>query len=312
MVWNLADMANLPKIITILGVTASGKTSLALKLAREFDGEIVSADSRQIYQEFNIGTAKPAGQWKDGVFVVDGIPHHLIDYIAPTADFTLADYQTAAKEKTSDILRRGRLPFLVGGTALYLKAILENWSIPEVAPDAALRRELESKSTSKLYQELSEKDAEAATITGSQNKRRIIRALEVIHKTGRRFSDQRKAGQPVFDSLKLGLKISKDELRKRVMERTEEMFKNKLAEEVRSLSQKYGWRVLPMQSIGYREFQDYFDRKKTLAETRELIVKNTLAYTRRQMTWFKKDKSIRWIESEKESSDLIKKFLFGK
>ena len=303
----------LPKIITILGVTASGKTSLALKLAQKFGGEIISADSRQVYKEFNIGTAKPAGHWSGGLFVVDGIPHHLIDCVDPKKDFTLADYKKLAEEKIGDISRRGRVPFLVGGTALYLKAVLENWSIPAARPNFGFRKKMEEKSASELYRELLAADPEAAAITGATNKRRFVRALEVIRETGRKFSEQRKAGSPIFDSLKLGLKISPEELRARIKNRTGEMFAGGLADEVEKLRQKYGWTIPPMQSIGYQEFKDYFAGKKTLAETRELIIKRTLDYAKCQMTWFKKDKTV-WVPTDPklaltESSKLIQDFL---
>ena len=180
----------------------------------------------------------------------------MIDEIDPTDDFTLSQYQKLATEKLKEIVSCGKTPFLVGGTPLYLKAVLENWNIPEVKPNLRLRQELEQKDILELFNALKEKDPEAALITGNANKRRIIRALEVIAETGEKFSNQRKIGEPVFDYLKIGIKIEKEELVKRITERTKEMFKKGLAEEIKQLSEKYGWEITPMQSIGYQEFKD--------------------------------------------------------
>ena len=296
---------NLPKVITILGVTSCGKTILAIELAQKNNGEIVSADSRQIYKEFNIGTAKPEGTWENGKFVYKSINHYLIDEIDPTEDFTLSQYQKLATEKLKEIASRGKTPFLVGGTPLYLKAVLENWNIPEVKPNLRLRAELEEKDILELFNTIKEKDPEAALVTGNTNKRRIIRALEVITETGEKFSSQRKVGEPVFDSLKIGIQIEKEELVKRITERTKEMFKKGLAEEIKQLSEKYGWEATPMQSIGYQEFKN----ETNLDKIESLIIQNTLAYTKRQMTWFKKDKDIVWVTSPKEAEENIKSFL---
>ena len=304
---------SLSKVVVILGVTASGKTDLAIKLARKINGEIVSADSRQVYKEFDIGTAKPQGHWmtvgRTREFVSGGVVHYLVDTIDPKEDFTLASYQKSAIEKLKEISRRGRLPFLVGGTALYLKAVLENWNIPRVAANPALRSKLEHKKTEDLFGELKRQDPEAAAVTGAYNKRRIVRALEVIYQTGQKFSEQRKIGRPVFHVLKIGLKISRPELDQRIARRTDEMIKDGLLEEVRQLHKKYPWDLAPMQSIDYQEFKDFFEGKKTITETIKTINAHHLAYARRQMTWFKKDKDINWITSQKEAAEKIENFL---
>ncbi len=302
----------LSKIVVILGVTASGKTSLAVELAKKFNGEIVSADSRQIYKEFNIGTAKPIGHWMsvggERKFMVGGVPHYLIDVIEPKEDFNLSDYKKLAVAKIKEIASNEKTPFLVGGTALYLKTICENWAIPEVKPNLALRRKLENKKTENLYAELQKLDPEAAVVTGP-NKRRIIRALEVISATGHKFSEQRKKGQPLFDCLKLGLKVSKEEYPERIAGRTRQMIKAGLVAEVKKLYKKYPWQLVPMQSIDYQEFKEYFEGKQTLDETVKLINQHQTNFARRQMTWFKKDKDIVWITSPKEAEEKIKTFL---
>ncbi|MBI4119173.1 MAG: tRNA (adenosine(37)-N6)-dimethylallyltransferase MiaA [Parcubacteria group bacterium] len=306
-------MDKLPKIIVILGVTASGKTALSLKLAKKFKGEIISADSRQIYKEFNIGTAKPTGHWLiaegERKFIAGGLPHYLVDTVDPKEDFNLANYKKLAAEKINELGQKGKLPFLVGGTALYLKTLLENWTIPAVEPNLALRRRLENKNVSDLLDELKKNDPEAVAITGYSNKRRIIRALEVIYQTGRKFSEQRKSGRPLFNALKIGLKITPPELTQRITRRTDEMIKNGLVKEVQELAKKYSWDLVPMQSIDYQEFKDYLTGKKSLSETVKEINRHHLAYAKRQMTWFKKDKTIHWITSEKEAEEKIKSFL---
>jgi len=306
-------MEKLPKIICILGVTAAGKSDLALSLAKKFNGEIISADSRQIYKELNIGTAKPIGRWltigQQRVFMVGTIPHHLVDLVDPKEDFTLSDYKILAIQKIDEVLARGKTPFLVGGTALYLKAVLENWGLPQVQADLILRRELARKDSAELYNELQKKDPEAAQITGPYNTRRIIRALEVIYQTAKKFSEQRQKGPALFDALKIGLAVPKAELQTRIANRTGHMIKQGLIDEVRGLNRNHAWNSPAMQSIGYREFKEFFENKKNLIQVQEQIAKNTLGYTRRQMTWFKKDKNIHWVSSETEAENLVSSFL---
>lgn len=311
-------METLPKIICILGVTAAGKSDLALALAKKFNGEIISADSRQIYKELDIGTAKPNGHWltigHQRVFMVSTIPHHLIDFVDSKEDFTLSDYKILAIQKIDDVLSRGKIPFLVGGTALYLKAVLENWGLPQVQADLVLRQKLASKKSAELYNELQKKDPEAARLTGPHNKRRIIRALEVIYQTAKKFSEQRKKGPALFDALKIGLIVPKTELETKIINRTNNMIKSGLINEVRRLSQYHAWNSPAMQSIGYSELKEFFENKIDLAKVQELITKNTLSYTRRQMTWFKKDKTINWVPANPklaltESTKLVQDFL---
>lgn len=304
--------AILPKIVAVVGPTASGKTELAIRLAKVFGGEIVSADSRQIYRELNIGTAKPPGTWisqaDKRVYVVKGVPHHLVDFVDPKEEFTLKDFQQHAFKEIAEIFSRKKLPLLVGGTALYIYAVTRNLLIPDVAPNVALRSRLARKPTEDLWQQLAQKDPQAAEITGP-NKRRIIRALEVIEATGKKFSDTRKRGPLVFKALKIAPRLSKNEQRERIVSRTKQMLRAGLLNEVKGLARKYDWSLPPMQSIDYQEFKDYLAGKESLESAIDKINKAHEELARRQMTWFKKDKKIKWVKSYEEAKSLVSKFL---
>lgn len=296
-----------PKLIVIVGPTASGKTALALRLARMFDGEIISADSRQIYRGMNIGTAKaPEKELK-------GIKHYLVDIKNPDKEYTVAEYKKDAIRAIRAILKKGKLPILVGGTGLYVKAVVDNLDIPAVKPNSALRKKLEmrieKKGLAALYRELVERDPEAAYIVDGKNPRRVIRALEVTLMTGKPFSAQRKKGKRIFDILEIGILKTPDELKKTINRRADKMIENGLANEVKKLIKKYGRKPVAFDAIGYREIIDTLEGKITLAEAIELIKKKTWAFARRQMTWFRKDQKIKWVKNEKEAIAHVQKFL---
>jgi len=323
------------KLITILGPTASGKTALSLKLAKKFNGEIISADSRAIYKGLDIGSAKPSKKERAD------IPHHLIDIVPPNQTLTLAQYKKLATAHLWDIERRTKVPFLVGGTALYIYSVIDNWLIPEVPPNKKLRAELEKQPTEKLYGALIKKDPKAKDFIDSKNKRRIIRALEIIAATGKPFSQQRAKGKPLFDTLILGVKKSPEETKKTIAKRTNQMLKAGLVEEVREILKKYytrstvhsaywprysrihpsgfttsslvarslALRSVALSGIHYKEIIDYLNKKISLPEAISLINKNDEQLVRRQMAWFKKDKRIKWIKSQKEAENLTKSFL---
>ncbi len=291
------------KLIVILGPTGSGKTSLAVKLAKQFNGEIISADSRQIYQEMNIGTAKATKK------EMAGVPHYLIDIIKPNQEFTLAQFKKQAVKIIQDVQKRNKLPFLVGGTGLYIQAIVDNLQIPEVKPDKKLRAQLEKKTNQDLYNQLKKLDPRALKTIELNNKRRLIRALEVCLTTKKPFSQQKQKGAQLFDILQIGLKPDKEILENKINQRVEQMIKAGLVNEVKRLIKKYGLKPYSMSGIGYQEITSYLQDKTTLEQAKELIKIHTRQYARRQLTWFRKDQRINWVDNYKEAEKLITRFL---
>ncbi|MBZ9578607.1 tRNA (adenosine(37)-N6)-dimethylallyltransferase MiaA [Patescibacteria group bacterium] len=301
----------LPKLIVILGPTASGKTELAIKLAKKFNGEIVSADSRQVYREMDIGTAKPLKQQeakdKKQEYIVKGVPHYMIDIVNPDEEFNVAIYKKIAIKAIKNIQKREKLPFLVGGTGLYIQAIVDNIDFPRVPPQKKLRKKLEKKTKKELFKIYRELDPEGAKLIDKENKRRLIRAIEVCKATKKSFWQQRKKGKPLFDVLQIGIKLPKTELKKRVEKRIDKMFKLGLEREVKKLIKKYGWNIPSMQAIDYQEWKNYFKGKIKLEEIKKEIKIHTLQFSKRQMTWFKRNKRIHWIKNYQKAKKLIKK-----
>lgn len=307
------------KLIVILGPTASGKTDFSIDLAKKFNGEIISADSRQIYKKMSIGTAKVRGVWQkikeigDKVFIYENIPHYLVDFIDPGEDFSLAQFKELAVARAREISRRGKLPLLVGGTGLYIQSVVDNLLIPAVPPNKKLRCSLEEKTSQELMELLKQLDPVAAHTVDAENKRRLVRALEVCIWTGKTFSGQQNKGEPLFDCLQIGLSVPRGELYSRIAERAEKMMKRGLLEEVRALvKQRYGWHLPSMSGTGYKQFADYFAKKISLEEAVELLKRDTRRYARRQMTWFRRDKRIKWLSSVDEAVKLIEEFFSPK
>lgn len=301
-------MNKLPKIIAIVGPTASGKTSLSLSLAKKFNGEIINADSRQVYKEMNIGTAKPVKDKKKKDYFVVGVRHHLIDIILPDQEFTLAHYKEKAFVAIDDILKRGKMPIIVGGTGLYVKAIVENYDIPAVAPDLVLREKLNKKSLTELVKMLKRNNPELAERIDLKNPRRVMRALEVILSGAGAIAKEKKLSAR-YQTLQLGLDLPREELYGRINERVDEQIKSGLLVEVKKFSKKYSWTLPAMSGIGYKQLGYFLRNELTLSEAIEMIKRDTRRYAKRQMTWFKKEKNIKWIKNEPEAENLIKRFV---
>ena len=283
-----------PPLILIVGPTAVGKTELAIQLAERLNGEIVSADSRLFYRGMDIGTAKPSREEQARV------PHHLIDIANPDEILSLAVFQQKAHEIIADIHSRNKLPFLVGGTGQYVRAVTEGWTPPEVVPDEALRSELEKQKDQNgiywLHEKLRELDPTAAEKIDARNFRRTIRALEVIMTTGKKFSEQRGQIDSPYHLITIGLIRPRVELYARVDARIDSMFVNGFLDEVKKLlASGYSPTLPTMSAIGYRECIQVLEGKLTLEEAKQAIRRMTRIFVRRQANWFKEsDPNIYW------------------
>lgn len=311
----LKEIQRLPKLIVILGPTACGKTDLGIEIAKKFNGEIISADSRQIFKKMTIGTAKPKGEWRwNGLrktYYFENIPHHLIDFLDPGKVFTVAEFRDKALKYAKMSYKAGRVPIIVGGTGLYISSVVDNYIIPRVSPNSKLRRSLAEKSNEELVNLLNNLDPEATKIVDKNNKRRIIRALEVCILSGDRFSNQRKKGDALFDVLQIGIDLPREVLYERINARTEKMIDEGLVEEAQNLlKQKYHWNLSSMNSIGYKQMRGYFEGNLDLAKTLELLKRDTRHYARRQLMWFRRDNRIKWIKEPEEARDLVDNFLY--
>ncbi len=295
----------LPKILVIIGPTASGKSALAFKIAKKFNGEIISADSRQIYRGMDIGTAKPSKK------EMTAIRHYLIDIRDPNQDYSAGQYKKDAIGAINKIIKSGKIPILVGGTGLYIDAVVKNLEFPKVKENKKLRAQLEKEINEKglnhIFKKLVDLDPEAAYIVDSKNPRRIIRALEIALTSDRPFSAQRKTGKPLYDTLEIGISVPSKVLKERIFKRIEQMAKNGLIDEIKGLVKKYGPDCKAFDAIGYREIIDYLRDKISLAETVERMDKNTWHYAKRQIAWFKRNENINWIKNYKEALLLVGK-----
>ena len=287
------------KLVVILGPTASGKSALAIKLARLFNGEIISADSRQVYRGLDIGSGKITKR------EMAGIPHHLLDVANPTRKFTVAQYQKLARRTILQIQKRGRLPFLVGGTGFYIQSIVDGIVIPEVKPNWKLRKKLERKTIKELYQMLLKLDPARAANIDPQNPRRLIRAIEIVKTTV-------DVGRPLL----IGIKKSPQELKKLIAARLKKRIKGIIIE-VKNLhlpvgrQAKTGLSFKRLEELGleYRFVAQYLQQKISYGEMIDAIQKESLQFTKRQMTWFKRDQRIHWVKNQTEAQKLIKNFL---
>lgn len=302
------------KVLTVLGPTASGKTGLALTLAKVFNGELISVDSRQVYKEMNIGTGKdlPAGavfypvpalnrfgdKFSVGYYLLNGTKVWLYDVISPDKILTATDFSALAEIVTKDILKRRKLPIFVGGTGFYFKALFSNFSIAGISPDWDLRKKLEKESLVALQNKLSEINPErfmAMNADDRKNPRRLIRAIEIsLFKKNR--SDPEERFLPAVSQISIGLTPTNDLLYSNISKRIDGMLKGGLVKEVSALSEKYGWDAPGLSAIGYRQFKSSLSNETSFSECEELVKSETRAYAKRQMTWFKKDKAINWFD----------------
>ena len=286
-------MAKTP-LVVIVGETASGKSALAMRLALKFNGEIIAADSTTVYKDFDIGTAKPSLE------DLKLVHHHLINVMDASSAFTAAEFKDLASKAINDITSRGKLPILAGGSGLYIDSLLFDYEFAP-APNESRREELNSMSLEELMATAGRQSIDTTGID-VQNKRRLIRLIE--------NKGKRPAQKPLRqNTLVFGMRLPRDELSRRIVERIDKQLEEGLEAEVKALAQTYGWGVEPMKGIGYREFKDYFLGAVSLDEVRQQIIIDTLRLAKKQRTWFGRNKSIHWVSEQFEAVEYTTTFL---
>mgnify|MGYP004617049941 CR=1 FL=1 len=302
-----------PKVIVIVGPTASGKTSLSIELAKKINGEIVSCDSMQIYKDMDIGSAKPTKE------EMQGIKHYLIDEVNPTKRFSVAEYKKRAEDAIEEILLKEKVPIVVGGTGLYANSLIYGIEYEDIKFDEEYREKLMEIAKSEeglksLYEEAEKIDKEAMEKISINDKKRIIRVLEIYHVTGKNKTNQEKESRKneiKYDYKIYGINMERNILYDRINKRVDIMLKQGLEEEVKNLLKKYPEFPTAMQAIGYKEFIQYFDGEITKEEAVEKIKQETRRYAKRQLTWFKKIEGLTWIDGLSSTQNNIDIILEG-
>ncbi len=299
---NSSPLINLDrKLVVLLGPTAAGKSRLAVKLARRFQGEIVSADSRQIYQGLDIGTGKiTAGE-------MEGIPHYLLGIVSPKEQFDVVQYQEKAYQAIEAILQRNHLPFLIGGSPFYLDAVIKGWQFPWAKADPDLRKKLVRQPLEKLLKVLADLDPLYFQKAEKTNKRRIIRAIEIASQLGR---VPPRESYPRFQTLILGLQVPFPQLKEQIAQRQEKLFHQGIVEEVANLHrQGLSWKRLEEFGLEYQWVSSYLQGKETEGEMKKKLQRAVEKFAKRQLTWFKKNPNIHWVQQAGEAQSLIQQFL---
>ena len=289
------------KIICVAGPTGSGKTSFAVALAKEYNGEIISADSMQIYKDMNIGTAKP------DIDEMEGIPHHIMSIISPFEEFSVKDFVDLAKIKIDEILSKGKIPIVVGGTGLYINSLIDNVDFKESKGDEDLRKELleisKEKGTEFLHNMLKEIDYDSYLRIHKNNVKRVIRAIEIYKTTGITMTEQIKMSKKIpspYNTVYVGLNTDREIIYSRINKRVDNMIEKGLIEEVKKLYKSgLSLKYKSAQAIGYKEIIMYLEGNITKDEAIELIKKESRNYAKRQLTWFRKDERLKWIDISK-------------
>ena len=287
-----------PKIVVICGPTASGKTALGIKVAQQANGEIISSDSMQIYKDMDIGTAKPTPEERAQAV------HHLVDFVSPDERYSVADFKKDATEKIEDILSRGKLPIIVGGTGLYVNSLIHNIEYKEEITDIEYRNELEKVDLETLYKQAQEIDPEAAAKVSQNDRKRITRILEIYHTTGKTKTQMEAESRKEvkYDYKIFVLTPERDKLYERINLRVDLMMQAGLVDEVKQLLQKYNEFPTAMQGLGYKEVKEYLDGEITEEEMVEKIKQESRHYAKRQLTWFRQYKDATWLDTFDENN----------
>ena len=287
---------NKPKVIVICGPTASGKTALSIQLAQKINGEIISSDSMQIYKDMNIGTAKPDKQ------EMQGIKHYLLDFVEPNQRYSVADYKKDAENAIEDILQKGKVPIIVGGTGLYVDSLIYGIEYPNIEFDENYRKKLEKRAEKegleKLYEEARKIDPQAMEKISRNDQKRILRVLEIYNATGKTKTEQEiesRKNEVKYDYRVFAINMDREKLYDRINKRVDIMIQKGLIEEVKNLLKKYNEFPTAMQGLGYKEVVEYLQGKVLKEDMIENIKRESRRYAKRQITWFKKNKQTIWI-----------------
>lgn len=308
------------KIIVILGPTASGKSDVAIKLAKKFDGEIISADSRQVYRGMDIGSGKVTRDFsggkkqvangkEDNIYISEGIAHYLIDVADPNEDFNVSHFKKLAKEAIEKILQKGKLPIICGGTGFWIKSIVDNAEFPKVKPNKTLREKLNKKTAEELFQMLAKLDSKRAESIDPKNKVRLIRAIEIAEKLGKVPDIEDKTPDTRYQFLQIGISVPREALNEKIKKRLDARFDEGMAREIENLY-KAGVSWVRLESFGleYRWISKYLQGKVSLDEMKQRLYYDIIHYAKRQMTWFKKDKRILWLKDYEEIEKAVALF----
>lgn len=298
-------------LIVVLGPTAVGKTDLSLNMAENLNAEIISADSMQIYKEMNIGTAKVSKK------IRNKIPHHMIDVIKPDQNFSVADYQEYIDNLIPKIINKGKIPLMVGGTGLYINAVVDGFMLPDMEPDYNLRKDLRQKSKKHgneyVHDILKEIDPPLAEKLHPNDLRRVIRGIEIYRITGKTktyYKDKQEKKKERYKTIKIGLKREREELYHRINERVEKMVEKGLIEEVKYLKNKYNLSKTAAQALGYKEIMSYLNDEYDINEAKRIIKRDSRHYAKKQLSFFKRDKKINWFNLSKTKQSKILNEIF--
>lgn len=304
------------RLVVIVGPTAVGKTALSIEMAKKFNGEIISGDSMQIYRGLDIGTAKITAE------EMQGIPHHMIDIIEPDDTFSVRDFQQMVKKLITKINENGRLPILVGGTGLYITSVIRNYQFTTIGSDASFRKRMEQFADENgnvaLHKKLADIDPKSSKQIHPNNRRKVIRALEIVNITGKTLDEiqaEHSEGESDYELILIGLTLPRDELYRRINERVDVMIEKGLIQEAYSLYKQNIRNTQSVQAIGYKELFLYFDNELTKDEAIELLKRNSRRYAKRQMTWFKNKLDLQWFDmsgNQNEKMEQIMAYVAGK
>lgn len=308
--------ATKPKVLAIVGPNACGKSDLAVELAHKFNGEVISADSRQVYRGLDLASGKVPGRWKirgfNRFYEYQGIPHHLVDIVSPRKSFTVQQFKKKAQRAIGDIVKRGKLPIIAGGTGFYVDALLYDFQIPEAPPNRQLRKELETLSTEQLMHRLRALDPNRAKNIDPHNRRRVIRSIEIVvslHSPVPQVNLFEHKKSP-YKILKIGLNLSDDELKRRIKGRLERRLKDGMIEEVkRTHLLGVSWKRLQIMGLEFNHIIQYIKGEISKEEMVSLIETKDSQFARKQMAWFRRDKNTIWIDVPAKAFPLVQDFL---